>query len=639
MKKRILAGVLIIMAAVLVLSFKENSAPRAYRNAYDTQLQALSHRLETLNGFARTCDPVKDKDSLLALIAAARLEMKPFDFWSRYLEPVAYKKLNGPLPVEWETEVFEKFEKPYRREGAGLTLAAQYLDEPSPDRDSLARLIQSAIRTTNVYSADSITKNLTTYHHFFLCNRLYLLNLAAIYTTGFECPDTAQVIPELRTMLTGVGSIYTAYGESFPATPLSEAYLNLYHKTLEFAKAQPSAYSAFDHFVFLRDYVSPLYALNQQMILQYKVVSHSLVDYTLSKEATSIFDKRIYRGQDAKGIYHRIDDTAVLAQIDQLGKLLFYDPILSGNNERSCASCHKPTEFFTDTTTGTAAGFDHQGFLARNTPSLINADYNHLIMADGQHYTLQSQTRAVITNPLEMGGSEAEILQKVMSCKEYSKALKGLLTFTPEAPEVTFAHLSSAITYYYSKFSKATSPFDVAMNAHNSPGPAAARGFNLFMGKAACATCHFVPQFNGVKPPFVSSEFEVLGVPADLTYKTLGTDAGRYGVNPAAEMMNAFRTGSVRNAARTAPYMHNGVFKTLEEVVDFYDRGGGAGHGLAVKNQTLAADSLHLSTSEKADLITFIHSLTEQVPFEVAPVTLPHSKDKALNARRVGGIY
>src|SRR5690606_34533926 len=106
-----------------------------------------------------------------------------------------------------------------------------------------------------------------------------------------------------------------------------------------------------------------------------------------------------------------------------------------------------------------------------------------------------------------------------------------------------------------------------------------------------------------------------------------------------SEMMNAFRTGTVRNATFTKPYMHNGVFSTLEEVIDFYDMGGGAGKKLSVPNQTLASDSLKLTVEEKANLIAFIHSLNENVIFEAPPPGLPSSSNKSLNVRKVGGEY
>ncbi|GAL86193.1 hypothetical protein MYP_3422 [Sporocytophaga myxococcoides] len=578
-------------------------------------------------------------DKIKHKINSCRIYLKKVDFWLRYLEPISYKKINGPLPVEWETEVFEKFEKPYKREGAGLTLAAMYLDEPNSEKDSLLNLILQSQRASSVYSADSITKALKSYHHFFLCNRLFLLNLSTIYTTGFECPDTSLVIQELRTMLREVKKINTSFVKGFPETPLDETYLNLFDRMIEFSDRQSSNYSEFDHFTFLKVYVNPLFAMNQGYIRNYKVISKSYMDYSLNKNCNSIFSKSLYIGQNPKGVFLRVKDAEALAEIDRVGKLLFYDPILSGNNLRSCASCHKPTEYFTDTTIRTSLQFDRQTSLKRNSPSLINVEYNHLIMLDGKHISLQNQTKEVIENPHELGSNEKEVMLKVLSCKEYKKSFAQLLKYTPQEKEITFDHIISAVTFYYSKFSRYYSLFDEAMNEDKDLPESAKQGFNLFMSKAQCATCHFVPLFNGVKPPYTNSEFEVLGVPDVSGITNLSLDKGRFEVHPASETNNAFRTGTVRNAAHTGPYMHNGVFKNLREVIDFYDAGGGSGSGLDVPNQTLSSDSLHLTDIEKNKLIEFIFSLDEKIQFEQAPENLPQSKVNELNKRKVGGEY
>jgi cytochrome c peroxidase len=573
-----------------------------------------------------------------AQINTARIALKRADFWLRYLEPLAYRSINGPLPVEWETEVFEKFEKPYRREGAGLTLAALHLEEEQPQRDTLLYLIERARAAAQVFGADSITTHLGSFHHFYLCNRLFLLNLAAIYTTGFECPDATQVVPELSRSLQSASEIATAFNRSFPATPVPDAYLQLLGQAVHFVAGQPQHRDSFDHYTFIRTYVNPLYRLNQQLIRQYGVVSHSLVDYSLSKKAVSIFDKQLYTGQNAKGIFSRVQDSSTLAAIAGLGRQLFFDPILSGNNQRSCASCHAPESCFADTLTS-SLHFNKQQHLARNTPSLVNAPYNHLLMQDGKHFTLQHQGKDVIANPDEMNCTATDALEKVMSCAGYRRELQKLLPYTPQEPEVSMEHVVSAITWYYSTFSSGTAPFDDAMNGIGHLTADAMQGFNLFMGKAQCATCHFVPQFNGVKPPCVGSEFEVIGVPSDTAYTRLSADVGRFGINPAHETRNAFRTGSLRNIARTAPYMHNGVFATLLQVVDFYDAGGGVGHGLQVPNQTLSADSLHLTATEKQQLLAFLHSLNESLPVTTMPSLLPSSRIKALNSRKPGGEY
>ncbi len=623
-----------------LISFK-NSNEQNYVSNYNKQLFNFKNRqLQLLKNIEKSdLNSKPEIEKIKTQVNFTRNALKGIDFWLRYLEPIAYKKINGPLPVEWETEVFEKYEKPYKREGAGLTLATLYLEEENIQKDSLMNLIEQSVNSMQTYNADSITINLKSYHHFFLCNRLFLLNLAAIYTTGFECPDTSRIIPELRLMLTDVSTIYTSFNESFPQTNLPESYLNMYKKMISFVKSQPVNYQQFDHFIFIKEYVNPLFAINQQLIKEYGVVSKSNIDYSLNKNSVSIFSKNLYNSQNPKGIFLRVNDPKILAEIENIGKLLFYDPILSGNNMRSCGSCHKPEQYFTDTLTATSLQYDGKSFLPRNSPTLINAQYNHLILLDGKHLSLQHQTKDVITNPTELGSKEQDVLKKVLSCNDYKKVFRELLKYTPTEKEITLEHICSSITLYYSKFSKYYSPFDMAMNDHETINEQAKKGFNIFMSKAQCATCHFVPQFNGVKPPYVSSEFEVLGVPKDTGFKALSTDKGRFGINPAKETSSAFRTGTIRNSDKTAPYMHNGVFKTLNQVIDFYDHGGGAGKGLGVNNQTLSSDSLHLTKEDKNYLIAFIKSLNEKIEFENLPVKLPESKIKNLNTRKVGGTY
>jgi cytochrome c peroxidase len=626
---------------VFLQSFKKTAEGSLYFSFYQNQLEKV-HESENVLLKAIEASDLSNPESfpgIIKLINDSRTQLKEVDFWFRYLEPIAYRKLNGPLPVEWETEVFEKFEKPYKREGAGLTLAALYLEESDVNKDSLISLIRSSLTALETFRADSVTTNLKTFHHFYLCNRLFLLNLSSIYTTGFECPDTSRVIPELRLMMDATTSIYRSFDESFVEKSLTPEYINLYNRANDFVKNQPQQFSLFDHFTFIRDYVNPLYRLNQDAIIRNKVVSRSFVDYSLNKKNSSIFDKDLYRGQNAKGIFLRVTDEVVLSKIDKVGKLLFYDPILSGNNKRSCASCHKPTEYFTDTSGATALKFNGNGFLPRNTPSLINAGFNHLLMMDGIHISLQNQAKAVLTNPTELGSDENKLIEKIQSCPDYKKVFQELLKFTPQEEAVTIDHVTSAISFYYDKFSRYYSPFDEAVNNNGILAENEIRGFNLFMSKTQCATCHFVPQFNGVKPPYVGSEFEVLGVPEDTGFNRISDDKGRFNFNPAFETMNAFRTGSLRNSIHTAPYMHNGVFRTMEEVLDFYDSGGGAGKGLQMINQTLSEDSLHLTRDEKKCIIAFLNSLNEKIQFETPPEKLPLSRNKVLNGRKIGGEY
>jgi cytochrome c peroxidase len=639
--KSFCTALILLVIIVVAGSFNKKEGNNNYQTLYFEELDSLDLSLRTLDALIVSSDLTQSNtiENIDQQISTCRQWLKSMDFWLRYLEPVSYKKINGPLPVEWETEVFEKLEKPYKREGAGLSLAEQYLGEKNISLDSLQSLIHAALPAINTYRADTVVRPLGSFQHFFFCNRLYLLNLAAIYTTGFDCPDKKQVIPELKKMMTDVKAIYFFYNSSYPAKQLSREYLDLYGKAIQFVSSQPQDIGQFDHFTFIRDFINPLFAMNQSCILTFQAASKSFNDFSLNNDCNSIFSKSLYRGQNAKGSYYMVKDEEMLSEIKKTGKLLFYDPLLSKNNLRSCASCHKPTEYFTDTTRSSPPQFSRDLSLARNTPSLINVPFNHLLMLDGKHTTLLDQVKDVTSNSVEMGSSEKEIMEKVLSCKEYKAAFKKYLALVTGEKEITFSQVVSAIILYYNDFSFYDAGFDDMMNGKAAADSDVKTGFNLFMGKAQCGTCHFVPQFNGVKPPYVSSEFEVLGVPVDLTFKNVSTDSGRYFVNAAPEMLHAFRTGSLRNIVHTKPYGHNGVFATLDEVLDFYDAGGGAGKGLRIENQTLSSDSLHLTEGEKKSLIAFMKSLDEKIIFEAPPGKLPVSSRKELNNRIPGGVY
>lgn len=638
MNRRKIAIWAVLLVWCFILGFTDN-APTTYQTQYRVRIGELVETLDNLLLPSGQTSFVRNTKNWFREIRKARLKLKAVDFWIRYLEPQLYRQVNGPLPVEWETEVFEKYEKPYRREGAGLTLAVMALNEGDTSVAVLSDLLLRARNAASIYLEDSLVTQLNRFDHFYFCNRLFLLNLSSIYTTGFENPEPDEIIKELRTLLRETKLIYEAFNGNFPAQALPESYLNIYNQLVSFVERQPDDYKQFDHYHFIRNYVNRLFAINQKCIIRYKAVSNSNLDYALNKHAVSIFDKNLYDAQQTKGLFLRVTDTIIMNKIEALGKQLFFDPLLSGNNERSCASCHKPNHYFTDTLRSTALAFDRQSFLTRNTPDLINAPYNHLIMLDGRHLTLQDQAKAVITNSQEMNCKEEEMLKKILSCNDYKTTLNELLKHTPAEPKLTPEHVYSALTSYYGKFSRYYSSFDEAMEGKTELDQESINGFNVFMSKAQCATCHFVPQFNGVKPPYIGSEFEVLGTPADTMYSAISNDEGRYKANPARETRNAFRTGTLRNIHKTPPYMHNGVFTTLRQVIDFYDGGGGAGHGLPVSNQTLSGDSLHLTNPEKKALIRFMATLTETVPNSHPPVCLPKSHIKSLNQRRIGGTY
>jgi len=331
-----------------------------------------------------------------------------------------------------------------------------------------------------------------------------------------------------------------------------------------------------------------------------------------------------------------------------LGKLLFFDPILSDNNRRACASCHKPRLAFTDGQPK-ATSFDRTD-LPRNSPTVINAGFQKRNFWDQRAGSLEDQLDSVINNPNELHSSFGNVIERINASPEYLTLFHRAFPATRKKG-IRREDVKSAIGVYERTLTGFNSRFDQYMRGNQAKLSAAeARGFNLYMGKAKCGVCHFAPLFNGAVPPFYEmTDHHSIGVP-------LRDSMDKYQIDPDTGMLRAtaneftrfsFKTPSLRNAALTAPYMHNGIYKTLEQVVDFYNHAGGTkfmhDYGKSLKGLpffTILPIELKLTADEKKDLVAFIKTLTDNSPGQI-PTHLPEIKGRyaSINNRKIGGAY
>ena len=251
----------------------------------------------------------------------------------------------------------------------------------------------------------------------------------------------------------------------------------------------------------------------------------------------------------------------------------------------------------------------------------------------------------MITSAEEFNSSTSEILEKINKSKTYQNIFNK--TFKNSDSSVQFKYIQFALSAYVSSLQGLNSAFDKYVRGESKTiSKSVKNGYNLFMGKAACGTCHYAPIFNGTVPPyFKESESEVLGVAKNPYAKkqTLDDDEGR-GNSLLKERVEfykySFKTPTVRNIEYTYPYMHNGAYKTLEDVMEFYNKGGGKGLKIDVPTQTLGDDKLNLSKSEISDVILFMKSLTDTIKLTGKPNNLPKfENNEILNSRKIGGVY
>jgi len=237
----------------------------------------------------------------------------------------------------------------------------------------------------------------------------------------------------------------------------------------------------------------------------------------------------------------------------ELGKMLFFDTRLSKGNAISCAFCHNPGTGWSDSRQFSVGVGGGQG--GRQAPTVLNAGYHTFQFWDGRAGSLEEQVLGPIQNPIEMAETLPGVVKKLSAVPEYKKRFREVF-----GTDVSAEGIARAIAAFERTVVSTNSAYDRYLAGDKAAlGEAAARGLGLFTGKARCALCH-----NG--PNFTDNRFHNIGAPQ---VGPLKEDVGRYAVSKQEQDRMAFKTPTVRSVALTAPYMHDGAFKTLDEVIEF----------------------------------------------------------------------
>ncbi len=279
---------------------------------------------------------------------------------------------------------------------------------------------------------------------------------------------------------------------------------------------------------------------------------------------------------------------------EQLGEVLFFEQRLSSDGSISCASCHIPEFGFADTVAFSRGVRNKRG--DRNTPSCANMSDRPYFFYDGRAQTLEEQVKFPIENPKEMNMPIASAVKRLNKDAHYVNWFQSVFKELPGED-----NLKMAIAAYERTLETSSTPFERYMKADDSNiiGGSAVRGRELFMVKGKCFECHFTPDFTG-------DEFRNIGIFDGKRFN----DSGRYKISRNREDIGKFKVPGLRNVAVTAPYMHNGMFKTLREVIDYYDNPYKIIPN-PVNIDTLLAKPLNLTNGEKEDLEAFLLTLTD----------------------------
>jgi len=287
------------------------------------------------------------------------------------------------------------------------------------------------------------------------------------------------------------------------------------------------------------------------------------------------------------------DDPTVINSKERLGEKLFFDPILSKDRTISCASCHNPEFAFADSAVVSTGVGGKKG--TRNSPSVTNLSGRPSLFWDGRASSLEDQALQPIINPVEMNLPILEAIDRLQKDAVYAKLFQQIFNAPP-----TQKNLLLAIASFERTLETANSPYDRYINGDDQAiSENAKKGRMLFIGKANCNNCHSGEDFT-------ADRFKGIGLFNDENLK----DQGRFDVTGEAANKGHFKIPGLRNVALTAPYMHNGMFKTLKEVINYYNNPDAViKNG---KNRDLSLNKpLGLTDSEINNLEAFLLSLTD----------------------------
>ncbi len=506
-----------------------------------------------------------------------------------------------------------------------------FSDEAEHERatiDTLAQELQTAIQfigqTHFAYEFEN--------HKTIEAIRSGLIRVFTLGITGFDTPGSGNAFQEARVSIEAMQETFRLFETELKPeakTKFAEI-LHLFDKGISQLKNQ--TFDDFNYMAFLQEVINPLYRSLLDFVDLNQISPERFKSHAHNYQTDNLFDKDFLN----KDFFQEISYSPLgNPKSIELGRLLFYDPILSKDHKMSCASCHSPDKAFADGLPTSKASIEGK-FVSRNSPTLIDATFSKRFFHDLRAINLERQIPHAIENQEEFNISFWEIINRLEQSSTYLQLFADAYGGISKKGDINRRSISNALAAYTNSLVSFNSDFDKYVREESNSYPESAiRGFNLFMGKAACATCHFPPAFNGTVPPFyIETESEVLGVTKgwDTINPQLDDDLGRYANgmhwDKQAHFLRSFKTVGLRNVELTAPYMHNGSFENLEEVLDFYNRGGGAGMGLDVDNQTLAPDPLDLNQAAIDDIIAFLHTLTDTTGLHPGVINLPPFENK-----------
>lgn len=610
--KKTLVLLVALICATIVISMKQEelTLPEKVRIEIMSSIDSMQN---TLSSFENGVKQQVNTTALKYQFAQVRASYKQLEWFLAHIDPESAQLINGPpLP-----RLDESLPSIMEIEPEGLQVMEEILNEDVVDYPSLTYNIQKLKQ--HIIDAKSMIQSVALSDRIILeAIRNNIMRIGTLGISGFDTPGFSDALKESAKSWESAGKALRYYIPLFQRTSKlqSDSLKLLLQKGRKILSASRS-FDAFDRWGFTKDYINPVYALIGSLHIQSGIEINTEVsrkNRIIRYEAPTLYHTSAY---DPYGYARNKYERPSQSKID-LGAMLFRSTDLSKSGTMSCATCHDPQRAFMDGHAKSPGSVPHS-FTDRNTPGLLNVALSPRYFHDSRTTFLEEQIEHVVSSSIEFNTDYFEISHRLSQNVKILETFK--IAYPSESGPINATTISSALSAYVRSLVSFETPVDSVLRGEKSvllTGKNLQKvknGFNLFMGKAACGTCHFPPSFSGLVPPhFTDMESEVLGVPTHPTSKKIDPDLGKGGIYKYKSPIyaHAFKTPGLRNISRTAPYMHNGAYSTLQEVMDFYNLGGGIGLRIDVPNQTLPSEKLNLTKKEIAEIIAFMNALVEK---------------------------
>ncbi|HLA58176.1 MAG TPA: cytochrome-c peroxidase, partial [Puia sp.] len=422
-----------------------------------------------------------------------RLQYKRIAFYLEYFYPQEARLFNGP-PEPDINDSDLRYSEPAGLQVMESILFDQDIAKQKKELQRLAHnMTKSAVGIPALLSGSNSTDD-----QLLESFRLELIRVMTLYITGYDAPKLKSGVAEAGESLNAISDGISPYVKRFSANDSILFYLNAGR---QFIKANHD-FDSFDRLGFLTRFALPLQRNLNQLSLDANMKLNTVA--VLNADAKDLFCANTFNKKAFPDAENETDTLLV-----SLGKKLFFEKALSGNYSRSCVSCHSPDAYFADGLRRNKS-LDGSSLLPRNTPSLLYVCYQYDQFWDGRAKGLDTQIAAVLKNKNEMNGQSDTIVSRLRNNTYYKNQFEKIWTDSGET--ISMKHVTGAIAAFIQTLTPFQSPFDQYMQGNRSAlSVSQQRGFNIFMGKGQCATCHFVPLFNGLTPPFYDvTGFEIL---------------------------------------------------------------------------------------------------------------------------------